>query len=307
MDLYLHRQSCHGILKLQPPDLQLSSPSNQYSVPSESSTSDRNASIRDCVYLQKLALLRGPSSSEFLEILNSQSGKLEELKPSRLLEHLGVIFEFTTEQSFRKLNKVKEPEFRAVVEPVYRIKPTLDAGFFALNSLVLDEVPNRLNGVMSMLFIAHSIVTMLIDEQSQAQFTEALFLDAIEWMNAIDGREEQEAFGTLLQYVWLPAATSSVYIHGHRWSSRIWRNFRPTRTPFEQTSIPFEEGRFHRETESRFRLHTGLNAQICKWYIDCECRLWPLMNAALIFWTQTSIGQTPFIAVLNPIHLPVIW
>jgi uncharacterized C2H2 Zn-finger protein len=275
VDLYLHRQPCLGILKLQPPDLQLSSPSNQHSVPFESSSCDRSASISDCLDLQRLNLLRGPSSPKLLEILNSQSGKLEGLMPSGLLEHLGRVFESTTEQSLRKLNELKESEFGAVVGPVYRIKLTLDTGLSALKSLVIGQVPNRLNGVMSLLSIAHSIVTMLVDEQNQVQFREALFLDAIEWTNAIDCREEQDAFEMLLQYLWLPEALSSVCSHGHRWSSRVWRSFRPTRTQFERIPTPLEEGLLDGETENGFRLRTGLNAQICQWYIDCEYRLWP--------------------------------
>lgn len=300
VDLYLHRQPCHGILELQP---QLSSPSSQYSVPSESSSSDRSASIYDCLYSQNLTLLRGPSSSELLEILNFEAGKLGGLMPSGLLEGMGGAFELTTEQSLGKLNELKEPEFRAVVDSVHRIKPTLDTGLSALNSLVIGQVPYRLHEVMSLLFIAYSIVTMLVDEQNRAQFIEALFLDDIEWMNAIGCREEQDAFEMLLRYVWMPASISSVCTHGHRWSSRAWRSFRPTRTPFERTYIPLEEGWLDRETESGFRLRTGLNAQVCQWYIDCKCRPWPSMNAALT-WTQISIGQTPFIAAVNPIHLP---
>lgn len=304
VDSDLHRQSCHGISKLQASHLQLFGPSNQHCVPSESSSCDRSASICDCLYLQRLNLLRGPPSSELLATLNSQSGKLEGSMPSKLLEHIEAEFEVTTDQFLRKLNELKELDFRAVVEPVHKIRPNLGTGLSALESLRLGQVPNRLNGVISILSIAYSIVTMLIDEQSQAQFTEALFLDAIEWKNAIECREEADTFEWLLQYVWLPAVLSSVCIQGHRWPSCVWRSFCPSRAPFEQKSTLFEEGRLTSETKSGFKLRTGLTAEICQWYVNCECRLRPSMNAALT-WTQISIGQTPFIAVVSHIRLPV--
>ena len=281
VDLSLHRQSCRGILEFQPHNLELSSPSKQDSVSSGSSSSDRSTSIHECHYLQNPTLLRGPSLSELLEILQFESRKHEGWMPFGLLERMGVVFQSTTEQSLGKLSELKNPEFRAVLEPVHRIKPTLDTGLSALNSLVTGQVPHRLNEVISLLFVAYSVITMLVDEQSQAQFTEALFLDDIEWTNAIACHEDQYAFKKLLQHMWLPGAISSLYTQVYRSSSHVWKFFHPTRTPFERASIPFEEGRLDGEDESGFRLRTGLNAQICQWYIDCEFRLWFSINAAL--------------------------
>lgn len=301
---YLHRQPCHGILKHQRPDHQLSSPSNQHRVAYESSNCNRSASTGNCLYLERLALLRGPSSAQLLEILNAQSGKLDGIIPTSLFKQVGVLFASTSEQSLRKLNELQEPEFRAIVEPVNRIKATLDAGLSALNSLVIGQVPNRLDGVMSLLFIAYSTVILLVDEQNQAQFTDGLFLDAIEWTDAIECHEEQDAFEMLLHYVWLPAAISSVCTHGHPWSRGVWRSFRLRRTPPEPTSIPFMEGRLDHETKTGFRLRTGLNAQICQWYVDREYRQWAFVNQALT-GIQISIRPAPFVAVLNPIHLRV--
>jgi hypothetical protein len=258
VDLYLDNQPSHGLS-----DLQLSSPSNQHSVPSESNSCD-------CLCLQTLNFDRRPSPSELIEILHSQSEKFEGLMPPGLLEHMGSVFEFTTDQLLQRLNDVKETEFH-VVKPVVRIKITLDTGFSALKSLVVGQVPDRLDRVISLLFVASSIVRMLVDEQSQAQFLEASFLDAIEWMNAIKCRDEQDAFKILLQYVWLPATLSPVCTHCHRWSGGGGRSSRPTRTPFERISTRFEEGRLGWESESSFRLRNGVNAKICRWFIDCEC------------------------------------
>ncbi len=281
VDLSLYRQSCQGIFEFQSQGLELSSPSNQDSVSSESSSCDRSASIHDCLYLQALTLLHGPSLSELLDILHSESGKLSGWVPSGLLKRIEIVFQVTTKNFLGKLSELKEAEFCAVLEPVYGIKPTLGTGLSALNSLTTGQVPNRLNEVISLLFVAHSIVTMLVDEQNQARFIEALFLDDIEWMKAIACRQEQDTFEVLLQYVWPSAPISSIRTHGYGFSSPARESFRPTRTPLERASIPFKEGRLDGETEGGFRLRTGLNAQICQWYIDCEFRLRFSPNAAL--------------------------
>jgi hypothetical protein len=271
VDLYTHTLSYPETMKLQPPSCQLCNTSKRYNVPLASSSCDGSASVCNSLCLQRLTLLRG-TPSELLGMLNSQFCNRKGLMPIDLHERIEGVLESTTEQSLRKLDEVKDPELRVVVEPIYRIKPTLEEGLSALNSLYIGQVPNRLNGVVSLLFIACSIVTIFVDEQSQPLFNEALFLDNIGWMNAIDSREERDAFEMLLQYVWLPAPIGSVCAYGHRPSSCEWISFRPTRTPIERTSKPFEEG-LGAETEIGFRLRTGLNAQICQWCTDCENRL----------------------------------
>ncbi|KAF7509280.1 hypothetical protein GJ744_008174 [Endocarpon pusillum] len=230
------------------------------------------------LYSQEPTLRRGPSLSKLLE---TPQYELEGLMPFDLPERMRFVFESIIKQSFEKLSELEDPKLRAVLGPVHRIKPTLDTGLSALNSLVSGQVPHRLDAVISLLFVAYAIVPTLVDEQNRSQFTEALLQDDIEWMNAIACHEDRYAFQMLLEHRWLPDPRSAVCNQAYGSSSRGWRSLHPTRTPFAQVSIPFEEGRLDNEDEIGFRLRTGLNAQICQWYIDCEFRLWFSINGAL--------------------------
>jgi hypothetical protein len=255
-------------------DLQLCSLSDQDSVPSESNKCD-------CLCLQSPNLDRCLSPPELLAILESQSGKLEGLTPSGLLERMESVFKFTTEQSLRKLVDLEDINFHDVVNSASRVKPTLAAGFSALKSLVAGHVPDGLNEIMSLLFVASSIWIMLVGEQNQAGFVKASFLDAIELGNAIKCRTEQDAFKMLLHFVWLPTTLNPICPHGYRWSSRVDTSPRPTPGPFEPTATQFEDRRLDKESERSCRLRYGANVRICQWYTECRCTICPCLSTVL--------------------------
>jgi hypothetical protein len=292
VDLYPENHSGLGIL-----DLQHSGLSDQYNVPFESNSCD-------CLDGQRPSLNSCLSPAELLAILHSQSEKLGGSKPTDLLENMGSVFEFATEKLLRKLIDFKETGFDDLVRSIYRVKPTLDAGFSALQSLYISQVPDRLNEVMSLLLIVSSIVMMLVEEESKARFVEALFLDAIEWGNAIKCRDEQDAFKLLLPLVWPALTLNPVCSRGHRWSSHVGRSSHPWSSSFEPIATQLEEGRLYKESERGSRLRNGANAQICQWFTECECNRWPYMSAALT-WTQISIRKAHYIALVDPFRLPV--
>lgn len=269
-DISSEWKSCSGIIKPQTSELQVSSPLDQQDGPFKSKTHDTSPSIYEDLSWQRLSPIGRSSPSDLLEILNS-SKKLDGLVPGTILEHMGRVFQSTTKGYLQKLDRLAESEFCAAAELGYRNQPTLDNGLSALKSLVHGEEPNRLNGALSLLSIAPSIVAVLVDEQTRVQFTEALFLDGMEWANAIVP-EERNNFRILLPYLLL-TGISSIPTHGHRRSSQGWSSSCPTRNPFKRSSLPLEDGRLDNETETGFKLRTGLHAKICMWFVDCECRL----------------------------------
>ena len=117
------------------------------------------------------------------------------------------------------------------------LQPSSNCESSSTSSLVIGQVPDRLNKIMSLLFIASSILTVLVDKQSQVRFFEASSLDAFEWGGAIKCRVEQDAFKMLLHCVWLPTNLNPVCPRDHRWSSRVGRPSRPTPSSSSQSPL----------------------------------------------------------------------
>jgi len=173
----------------------------------------------------------------------------------RIQSMFSLLVELASERLERRIRC--EPKLRGSLAPALEARPDIRAGLNALHNLHTNQSLPSLYGLVSLVFMAFSVLMLTVHENELSQCTTELHRDIASWLDALALPDEKRAFGTMLDVLWLPEA-------GFRSASFGRREFCPFTIPkhylapnFQSTALADEYG-----------LRTGMTARICQCYVD---------------------------------------
>ena len=150
-----------------------------------------------------------------------------------------------------------EPKLQGSLAPVLEARPDIRAGLNALHDLHTNQSLPSLYKLVSLVFMAFSVLMLTVPEKELSQCTAELYLDIASWLDALALPDEKLAFRTMLDVLWLPEA-------GFQAASFGRREFCPFTAPKHYSAQNFQSTALADD----YGLRTGMTARICQCYVD---------------------------------------
>jgi hypothetical protein len=176
-----------------------------------------------------------------------------------LARRIQSMFSLLVELASERLKKrVRcEPKLRGSLAPALEARPDIRAGLKALRDLHINQSLPPLCGLVSLVFMAFSVLMLTVDENELSQCTTELYLDIASWLDALAPPDEKRAFRAMLDVLWLPEAGF--------WSASFGRReFCPFTIPKHYSAQNFQSTALADD----YGLRTGMTARICQRYVD---------------------------------------
>jgi len=150
-----------------------------------------------------------------------------------------------------------EPKLQGFLAPALEARPDIRAGLNALHDLHTSQSLPSLNGLVSLVFMAFSVLILTVRESELSQCTTELYLDIASWLDALALPDERQAFRTMLDVLWLPEA-------GFRSTSFGRREFCPFTIPKHYSAQNFQSTALADD----YGLRSSMTMRICQCYVD---------------------------------------
>jgi hypothetical protein len=170
----------------------------------------------------------------------------------RIQSMFGLLVELASERLVRC-----EPKLQGILAPALEARPDIQAGLNALHDLHTNQSLPSLCGLVSLVFMAFSVLILTVHENELSQCTTELYLDIASWLDALALPDEKRAFRAMLDVLWLPEA-------GFRSASFGQREFCPFTIPKQYSAPNFQST----ASADGYGLRTGMTARICQCYVD---------------------------------------
>jgi hypothetical protein len=150
-----------------------------------------------------------------------------------------------------------EPKLQSFLAPVLETRPDIRTGLNALHDLHTNQSLPPLYKLVSLVFMAFSVLMLTVHENELSQCTTELYHDIASWLDALAVPDEKLAFRTMLDVLWLPEASFRSASFGRR-------KFCPSTIPKHYSAQNFQPTALAGD----YGLRTGMTARICQRYVD---------------------------------------
>lgn len=174
----------------------------------------------DCHNLPSLPILTRTLPDQFGTNVKSHDLLVEILATS--FRTIDQAFQRNIEQKYESVRETPEG-FHGMMGPVLNVRPELQWALTALTSLFQGMIPSKGDEVLSLLFLATTVIDLLVDAEQKEICLEAFYLDALPWIESISDHEMKSAVNVFVQITWQLRAMNRYCVHGHRWSCALKR------------------------------------------------------------------------------------
>jgi hypothetical protein len=176
-----------------------------------------------------------------------------------LARRIQSMFDLLVELASERLERLIrcEPKLQGFLAPVLETRPDIRAGLNALHDLHTNQSLPSLYKLVSLVFMAFSVLMLTVHENELSQCTTELYHDIASWLDALALLDEKLAFRTMLDVLWLPEASFRSASFGRR-------EFCPFTIPKHHSAQNFQPTALADD----YGLRTGMTARICQCYVD---------------------------------------
>jgi hypothetical protein len=176
-----------------------------------------------------------------------------------LTRRIQSMFNLLVELALERLEMLvrREPKLQGFLAPALGARPDIRAGLNALHDLHTNQSLPSLWELVSLVFMAFSVLMLTVRENELSQCTTELYLDIASWLDALTQPDEKRAFRIMLDVLWLPE-------DGFRSASFGRRGFCPFTIPKHYSAQNFQSTALADD----YGLRTGMTARICQCYVD---------------------------------------